>query len=182
MVELLREIKIRRSGRAFATTPISDEMIESIIEAGRWAPSCSNTQAWNFVVVKDPAALSKAHEAISRGNAWGKAAPVMIVVAAKEDAGCSSHGLPYFMMDIGLATQNILLQAFHLGLLAHPTAGWDEAMLKGILEIPEEYRIVTVIFIGYEGRFEDLDERTQEKEKRPRTRKALEEILHMNKW
>ncbi|MHA2424230.1 MAG: nitroreductase family protein [Candidatus Thorarchaeota archaeon] len=182
MVDLLEEIRKRRSGRAYDTRSVPQEMIDSIIEAGRWAPSCANAQAWNFVVLTDPNILLKAHEALSRGNAYAKAAPVMVVVAAKEDGGCSSHKLPYFMMDVGLATQNMLLQAVHLGLLGHPTAGWDEDLLKETLAIPIEYRIVTVIFFGFEGRIEDLDERTQEKERRPRTRKPLEEILHVNGW
>ena len=123
MVEVLEEIRKRRSGRVYDTKPVPQDMIDSIIEAGRWAPSCMNTQAWNFVVITDSAVLSKAHEALSRGNAYAKVAPVMVVVAAKEDGGCGAHKLPYFMMDIGLATQNMLLQAVHLGLLGHPTAG-----------------------------------------------------------
>jgi len=179
---ILEEIMKRRSGRAFSDKPVSDEMINSILEAGRWAPSCSNTQAWNFIVLKDTQLLSKAHEALSRGNAYAKAAPVMIIVAAKEDGGCSSHGLPYFMMDVGLTVENMLLQTVHLGLLGHPTVGWNEEMLKEVTGIPIAYRIVTVVFIGYEGDPEMLDERSREKEKAPRIRKDLSEIVHWNGW
>lgn len=182
MVEVLKEIKNRRSGRAFLDEPIPAETLDSILEAGRWAPSCGNTQAWNFVVVEDKSVLSEAHEAVSKGNAWAKAAPIMILVTAKEDGGCPAHKLPYFMMDVGLATQNMLLQAVHVGLMGHPTAGWNEEKLKEILEIPEDYRIGTVIFIGYEGNTDSLDERTKEKEGKPRIRKSLPEIVHKNKW
>jgi len=179
---ILDEITKRRSGRAYSDKPISDEMLNSILEAGRWAPSCANTQAWNFVVLRENDSLAKAHEHLSLGNAWGKAAPVMILVTAKEDGGCPSHGLPYFAMDVGLAVQNMLLQAVHLGLMGHPTAGWNEDGLKEVLGIPEDQRIVTVVFFGYEGDFDKLDERTQAKEKRPRTRKELSEIVHWNSW
>jgi nitroreductase len=179
---ILEEIMKRKSGRAFSDKPISDELLNSILEAARWAPSCSNTQAWNFVVLKEPKTLSKAHEALSRGNAWAKAAPIMIIVAAKEDGGCPAHGLPYFAMDVGLAVENMLLQTVHLGLMGHPTAGWNEAQLKEITGIPDEYRIVTVVFIGYEGDLDSLDERTREKEKLPRKRRPLSEIVHWNKW
>jgi nitroreductase len=182
MVEVLEEIRKRRSGRVFDTRPVPQEMIDSIVEAGRWAPSCANTQAWNFVVLTDSDMLSKAHEALSKGNAYAKAAPVMVVVAAKEDGGCGAHNLPYFMMDIGLATQNMLLQAVHLGLLGHPTAGWNEDRLKETLGIPDEYRIGTVIFFGFHGDLDSVDEQTRERETKPRTRKPLEEILHVNGW
>jgi nitroreductase len=179
---ILEEIMKRRSGRAFSDKPVSDEMLNSILEAGRWAPSCGNTQAWNFVVLRDSEVLVKAHEALSRGNAYAKAAPVMILVAAKEDGGCPAHNLPYFAMDVGLAVENLLLQTVHLGLMGHPTAGWNEVQLKEITGIPEEYRIVTVVFIGYEGDPSMLDERSQEREKAPRQRKELSEIVHWNGW
>jgi nitroreductase len=179
---IMDEIKKRRSGRAYTNKPISDEMLNSILEAGRWAPSCMYTQAWNFVVLRDKEILAKAHEMLSKGNAYAKVAPVMVLVAAKEDGGCPAHGLPYFMMDVGLAVENMLLQAVHLGLMGHPTAGWNEDGLKEVTGIPEEYRIVTVVFFGYEGDFDKLDERLQEKEKAPRTRKELSEIVHWNGW
>ena len=179
---ILEEIMKRRSGRAFSDKPISDEMLNSILEAARWAPSCANTQAWNFIVLRDPEVLVQAHEALSRGNAYAKAAPVMILVAAKEDGGCPAHNLPYFAMDVGLAVENMLLQTVHLGLMGHPTAGWNEDQLKELTGIPDEYRIVTVVFVGYEGDPEMLDERSREREDAPRKRKELSEIVHWNGW
>jgi nitroreductase len=179
---ILEEIMKRRSGRAFSNKPVSDEMLNSILEAARWAPSCSNTQAWNFVVLRNPEVLEEAHEALSGGNAYAKAAPIMILVAAKADGGCPAHNLPYFTMDVGLAVQNMLLQTVHLGLMGHPTAGWNEDQLKEVTGLPHEYRIVTVVFIGYEGDPTMLDERLQEKERAPRKRKELSEIVHWDRW
>ncbi|MBD3407974.1 MAG: nitroreductase [Candidatus Lokiarchaeota archaeon] len=179
---ILDEIVRRRSGRAFSSRPIERDKVHSILEAGRWAPSCSNTQAWQYIVIQEHEDLAKAHDALSRGNAWGKNAPLMVVVAAAEDGGCPAHNLPYFMMDVGLTVQNMLIQAVHVGLMGHPTAGWDEHKLKEILAIPESYRIVTVVFFGYEGNIEDLDERTREKEKKRSSRRPLEEIVHWEKW
>jgi nitroreductase len=179
---ILEEIMARHSGRAFTDKPISKEMLNSILEAGRWAPSCANTQAWNFIVLQDKEVLAEAHEAISGGNAYAKAAPVMIIVAAKEDGGCSTHGLPYFTMDVGLAVENMLLQAVHLGLMGHPTAGWDENQLKEVTGLPKEYRIVTVIYFGYEGDISLLSETDRAKASRPRTRREFSEIVHWNKW
>ena len=152
---ILEEIMKRHSGRAFSNKPISDEQLNSILEAGRWAPSCANAQSWNFVILREKEILEKAHEHLTRGNAYAKAAPVMVLVTAKEDAGCSSHGLPYFALDVGLAVENMLLQAVHIGLMGHPTA---------------------------EGDPETLDEVTREKERRPRTRRELAEIVHWNAW
>ncbi|MEM2142087.1 MAG: nitroreductase family protein [Candidatus Thorarchaeota archaeon] len=182
MAEIMREIVERRSGRAFSNRPVSQDDLESILAAGRLAPSCSNTQAWNFVVLTDPDALKRAHETLSRGNAYAKRAPVMVIVAAKEDGGCPAHGLPYFMMDVGLAVENMLLQAVHIGIMGHPTAGWDEEMLKQITGIPKEYRIATVIFFGYPEDPNSLDPETRARELQRSTRRPLSEIVHWNRW
>jgi len=52
--ELLDLLKKRRSIRTFKPDPVSDEYVDKIIEAGRWAPSGFNQQPWEFVIVKDP--------------------------------------------------------------------------------------------------------------------------------
>ncbi|MGY5874299.1 MAG: nitroreductase family protein [Candidatus Thorarchaeota archaeon] len=181
---LLDVIKKRKSGRAYSEKPVPDDILHSIIEAGRKAPSCANTQAWNFVVIKDPDVRSRANEAMSRGNVWGERAPVMVLVAANPTGGCPAHELPYFMMDVGLAVENMLLQAVHVGLMGHPTAGWNEKQLKEITGIPEEYRIVTVVFFGYEFEGEPtfLSEKNQEHEKKRTPRKPLNEIVHWDNW
>jgi nitroreductase len=51
--EFLKLVQERRSIRAFTTDPVSDEMVDQVIEAGRWAPSGTNTQPWEFIVVRD---------------------------------------------------------------------------------------------------------------------------------
>ena len=55
-------------------------------------------------------------------------------------------------------------------------------MLKEITGIPEEYRIITVVFFGYKGVIDELDERTKEKELKPFSRKPLSEIVHYDAW
>ncbi len=121
---------------------------------------------------------------MSRGNSWGERAPIMVIVATHPEGGCSSHGLPYFMMDVGLAVQNMLLQAVHMGLMGHPTAGWDEEKMKQVLNIPDEYRIATVVFFGYEYEGEPtfLSEKNQEREKSRTSRRPIDEVVHWNGW
>lgn len=182
---LLDLIEKRHSGRAYDPDKlVSDEMLESILKAGQRAPSCGNAQAWNFVVIKDPEVRERANEAMSRGNYWAARAPIMILVVARPDGGCPAHKLPYFMMDIGLAVSNMLIQSVHLGLMGHPTAGWKEEQLKEIVGLPEDYRIAAVVFFGYEFESEPvfLSEKHQASEKTRSSRKPLTEIVHWNQW
>ncbi len=51
--EFLELVKARRSTRAFTAEPVTDEVVQEIIEAARWAPSGANSQPWEFVVVRD---------------------------------------------------------------------------------------------------------------------------------
>jgi nitroreductase len=51
--DLLELVKARRSTRAFTAGSVSDEQVEQIIEVARWAPSGTNSQPWEFVVVRD---------------------------------------------------------------------------------------------------------------------------------
>jgi nitroreductase len=53
--ELLKLVQQRRSIRAFTDEPVPDELVDQVIEAGRWAPSGTNSQPWEFVVVRDQA-------------------------------------------------------------------------------------------------------------------------------
>jgi nitroreductase len=182
---LLDVVEKRRSGRSFdPKKPVSKDMIQAILEAGRLAPSCANTQAWNFLAITDPNVRENANEAMSGGNYWAARAPVMVIVAFKQGSGCGAHKLPYEMMDIGLAVENMLLQAVHMGLLSHPTAGWKEELMKEVLGIPEEYRIGAVVFFGYEyeGEPDFLSEKHQKTEKAGRKRRPFEEVVHWNKW
>ena len=50
---LLEVIKTRRSVRVYKTGKVTDEQLETILEAGRWAPSGANTQPWEVVVTRD---------------------------------------------------------------------------------------------------------------------------------
>ncbi len=179
----LHDLLARRwSSRRFAPTPLSDRSVETLIDAARWAPSYGNRQPWRFVVVRDPAILAGVHAALTRGNAYAKVAPVLIALCGDPDDGQVVEGKQYYLMDAGMALENLLLQAVALGLHAHPMGGFDEAMVRDVLGIPEHVRVLALIAVGHPGRLEDLDERTQERELRQRTRRPREEICSHDRW
>ncbi|MBN1782939.1 nitroreductase family protein [bacterium] len=175
-------IKNRRSLRIIdPDRDIEQEKILLILEAARWAPSCSNKQAWRFVVVRKQSPTDlKQH--ISRGNFWAVQAPCMIAAVSKPDLGCRQSGRDYYAMDLGLAVENMLLQGTDLGLVMHPIAGFDEAGVKTELGIPQEYRIFALIVAGYPGDPARADAQTREKEQIPRERRPLEETVFWEQW
>jgi len=180
--EVVDIIRQRASSRRFAATPVAPELIETLLEAARWAPSYGNRQPWRFVVVTAPDVLARVHEALTRGNAYARVAPVLLALAADPEDAQIVTGREYYLMDCGLALENLLLQATALGLHAHPMGGFDEEIVRAALDIPESVRVVALVAVGHPGRLEDLDERARERELRPRSRKALDELRAIDQW
>ncbi len=182
-MEFSRVIAARRSLRAFSDRPVEPEKIERMIEAARWSPSSGNRQPWRFVVVEkgDPGRPA-AEEALDPRNAWAKRAPVLIVTGARREDGTVRESREYFHHDTGLATMSLLYRGVDQGLLVHPMAGWREEPLKAALLLPDDFRPIAVVAVGYGGRHEDLDEETRRKDESPRERLGLGQIAWRGRW
>jgi nitroreductase len=146
-VETIEAIKTRRSVRGFTETDIGDDAIEEILEAGRWAPSGLNNQAWRFIIVRNPdtkAALSK----LTEYGPTIKNAPVLIVVFLDKD-----HMYHYTkdVQSIGACIQNMLLAIHSMGL----GGVWLGEILKNkekvneVLGAPESYELMAVVALGH---------------------------------
>ncbi|UCD48065.1 MAG: nitroreductase family protein [Deltaproteobacteria bacterium] len=182
-MDFSRVIAARRSLRAFSERPVEPEKIERMIEAARWSPSCANRQPWRFVIVEkgDPARAAL-EEALGRGNAWAKRAPVLIAAGARKADGAVVESREYFLHDTGLATMSLLLRGVDQGLLVHPMAGWGEGPLKAALSLPDDFSPISVIAVGYAGKPEDADEETRRKDEAPRVRKGTGEIAFRGRF
>jgi nitroreductase len=182
--QLLELLYNRKATRAISEQPIKPEKTETILEAARLSASCANNQPWRFLVLDgdDPEALEKGREALSGGNYWAKAAPVLIFCYSKPDLDCQIGGgdREYYLFDLGMAVQNILLQATELGLVARPMAGFSPRKVRQAFGLSDEYKVMVAIAIGYEGDVSTLSEKHQQVSRAPRQRKPLEEIVSFN--
>lgn len=182
MTSLHHLIAGRRSGRIIdPRRSLGAEEILSLLEAARWAPSCSNNQPWRIVVSRDRS-LDAVKACLSRGNAWARNAPLILTFASKPDLDCLIRGREYYPLGIGLAVENVLLQGIHLGLVMHPIAGFREAEIREALGIPEEFRIHVLVIAGHPGSEEDVDAAVLEKENALRQRKPMEDIVCWEQW
>ncbi|MFQ5878926.1 MAG: nitroreductase family protein [Dehalococcoidia bacterium] len=172
----------RVSKRAFLPKPVEEEKLRLILEAGRWAPSSANSQPWRIIAVKGAEALARLYEALSPGNAWAKAAPVIIVVAGSPAEAGVLDGKEYYIFYCGLATENILLQTAALGLMGHAMVGWSEQKVREALYIPQDIRVMTLIAVGYQGSSDELDEENRAKDMKPRQRRPLEDVIFYDRW
>ena len=175
----------RWSPRAFdAARPVPKESLRAVLEAARWAPSCFNDQPWRFLVFdgSDAAALGAARDCLVEGNRWARSAPVLLLSVARETFQRNGKPNRHGQHDVGLATENLLLQAEALGLAGHPMAGFDSARARQSFGIPEGFTPMAMIAIAFAAPEGSLSPEAREKEAAPRQRLPLGEIAFAGRW
>ncbi|MBI2426951.1 MAG: nitroreductase family protein [Candidatus Kerfeldbacteria bacterium] len=163
---------------------IPKDVMMQVLEAARWAPSSRNEQPWRFIIfTKDkPAELEKAHSTLSEGNAWAKHAPVLLLSVAKLFFDLNGKENRHAVHDLGLATENLILQAAALGLVTHQMAGFDHERARALFQIPQGFEPMTMIVLANPGDLLQLDAKSQEKEKAARTRLLISEFTFDCTW
>ena len=178
-------IRDRWSPRAFAAKPIEPDVLASLFEAARWAPSSSNEQPWAFLVATkdDPENFAKTLSVLVEFNAsWAKeaAALVLAVSSLKFRANGTPNRNAFY--DTGAACALLSVEATDRGLAVHQMAGFDPAKAKRVFEIPEDWEPIAAMAIGYPGDPGALSEKLRNREIAPRTRKPLSEFVMSGRW
>ena len=120
-------IRRRWSPRAFAARPVEAEKLASLFEAARWAPSSFNGQPWHYIVATkdDEAAFARLLNCLRPQNIrWAQHTPVLIIAVAQLSMSPERGPNRHAFHDVGLANENLVLQAVALGLVAHQMAGF----------------------------------------------------------
>ncbi|MFC1852397.1 nitroreductase family protein [candidate division CSSED10-310 bacterium] len=158
----------RRSIRKYQNIQIPQEIVVFLLEAGMAAPSANNYQPWSFVVVKERSIL----DALAEVHPYGKMlfqAPLALVVV-----GDPTVSPQFWVQDCSAATENILLAAAGIGLGAVWLGVYPREErripLKHILQIPDKYKILSLLSLGYPA-----------EKKEPRTQYQTEKV-HFNTW
>lgn len=176
-------IKKRRAYRSLDPVEISRDLIESLAEMAKIAPSCANSQPWRFVFVYDKNRLNELFTALSEGNKWVEKTSMIIGVFSEPDSDCIIKERQYYLFDTGMATAFLILRATELGLVAHPIAGFKETLAKKILGISKEKRLITLVIVGKHSEIINpiLSDSMKLGEKQRPPRKSLDEFIYINK-
>jgi nitroreductase len=161
-MDVLEAIHQRRSIRDFLDKPVPDELIWQVIEAGTWAPSAGNMQAWEFVVVKDRQARRKLVDTTDAGitaragvntQEWLMEAPAIVVVCYDVKRMGARYGQKgrelMTKLDCMGCVQNMMLAATGLDLGSCCVVGFDPQALKEALPIPKELTPLLLVAMGY---------------------------------
>lgn len=149
-MDVFEAIYERRSIRKFLEKPVEHDKIVKILDAGRWAPSGGNTQPWRFIVV-DEKNLIKMIKMFSPGM-FSEPSVLIVICRDIEEArrkGGEDGERFVSIVDISMATQNMMLAAHALGLGTCVIRSFDKNVVRKLLEIPENIEPELLLAIGY---------------------------------
>jgi nitroreductase len=177
-------IKIRRAYRSLDPMEITSDLIHDLAYHASLSASCGNNQPWRFVFIYDREQLTQLKTLLPKGNRWMEQSSMIIAVFSRQGDDCIVKDRVYNLFDAGMGTAFLILRATELGLVAHPVAGYDHEAIKQLLNIPQEYQIITLINIGKHGTVVNplLSEKQIIAEKERPVRKIFEEYSYLNKY
>ncbi|MBN1459980.1 MAG: nitroreductase family protein [Armatimonadetes bacterium] len=167
-MELMDVIGQRRSIRKYRPDPVPQAKIDRVLEAARLAPSWANGQCCSFVVVTDPKVKRRLAES---GNDWVEHAPCLVVACADPQRSGTKGDQSYYLLDVGIAMEHVVLAATDLGLGTCWIGWFDEHKARSALGAPKDKRVVAFTPLGYP------DESPE-----PRPRKSLGELVSRDRW
>jgi nitroreductase len=182
--EIYALLKQRYSPRIFDDKELSDNDLNRLFEAVRWAASSSNLQPWRFIYArKGSDGFKKITDCLSDFNQkWAPEAPVLMLTAYKEKKENGDENF-HALHDLGLSLGNMTVQAQYMGIALHHMAGVDWKKAQEVFEVPEGYHITTAIALGYYGgSLDSLSEDLQEQETADRERILQDEFAFEDAW
>ena len=171
MSTIIDTIKSRRSVRDFTDKPVSKDKINTILNAGRWAPSGLNNQPWRYIVVQERGTIEEIATCTHYSNVV-QGAPLLIAVFLDHDA---EYNYVKDAQAIGASIQNMLLSCCDLEL----GAVWlgeilnQKEKVNSILDAPDSLELMAVLAIGYPVEIEKY---------RTSTRKSIQDVTFNEKY
>lgn len=163
-MDVLEALLTRRSIRSYRKDPVPQELLERILEAGRWAPSASNSQPWEFIVFTEPDIKRRIARSFMFGLFLIEAPVGIAVVVDPYQSSCP-------VQDGTLAAYSLWLAAHGLGLGAcWINPGFNDAAVKRLLKIPENKEIICILSVGYPA------------QKAASQRRQLRDIVHLEQY
>jgi nitroreductase len=172
-MDLLEAIKGRRSIRKYKPDPVPEEAFRTLIEAVRWAPSWSNTQCWEIIVIRDSKIKSEVAKTVPKNNpalpSMAEAPIILVMCGRKGISGYYKSQVEtvrgdWLMFDTGLAMQNLCLAAHGLGLGTVIVGKFDHRKAEEILGVPQNVEVVAMTPLGYPATHGSMRKRKESSE------------------
>jgi nitroreductase len=164
-------IRLKRAIRKFSPELLPDEIVHTILMAGKRAQSSKNTQPWHFIAITDKAILKQLAQCGEwAGHLAGAALGVAIVHA---DPGERFQ----ILFDIGQSAAYMQLAAWEQGAGSCLATIYAEQRARSVLGFPEDLHLRFAISFGYPQEAALLTLPPQKGGRRP-----FDEIVHWDRW
>jgi nitroreductase len=167
-VDTYLAIASKRELRDYADRPLSEDVVNRILDAGRVAGSATNNQPWRFLVLEDRGLVERVAETVYAPRIPLGAALVVAI---------SVSGGGFAEFDAGRAAQNMMLGAWNEGVGSCPNGMPDRAKTGELLGLDADERVLVVLAFGYPARPLDPEKRAAEEWIARANRKPLEEVV-----
>ena len=167
----------RWSPRAMNGEPIGSDILMSLFEAARWAPSCFNNQPWRFLYAHRTGPHWAAFLDLLRpqNREWCVHAAVLMVAVSNDTFDYNGKPDRSHSFDTGAAWENLALEGTMRGLVVHGMLGFDRDRARSELGIPDGFTVEAMIAVGVPGNPDILPDRLREQE-HPSNRKPVEDF------
>lgn len=164
-------IRTKRAIRKFLDKPLPDEIVKTILNAGRRSQSSKNNQGWQFIAIRDKEIL----KALSQCGEWaGHIAGAALCVAILTPEPTEKFQT---MFDAGQAAAFMQLAAWELGVGSCPASIYEAEKARAILDFPAKWHLRLALSFGYA-----LEEENLSAPPRKGGRRSLDEVVHWEKW
>ena len=164
-------IRQKRATRQFQDTPLPDDAVKAIINAGRRSQSAKNTQPWHFIAIRDRVTL----KALSEMGTWaGHLAGAALGVAILTPPPDQRFSI---MFDAGQAAAYMQLAAWELGIGSCPATIYEPEKARELLGFPEELHLRIALSFGYPLEQDFLSRKPQ-----VGGRRKLDDVVHWDRW
>jgi nitroreductase len=170
-MQVSEAIRMKRAVREFQDQPLSEEVTNAILNAGRRAQSSKNTQPWSFIAIQEKATLKALSEC---GNYAGHLAGAALGVAILTPDPAERFSI---MFDAGQAAAYMQLAAWELGVGSCLATIYEPETARELLGFPENLHLYIAISFGY-----PVDEAYLKRAPQKGGRRSLDDIVHWEKW
>ncbi len=178
-------IMTRKSVRSYLPDPIPDDILQTILEAGRNAPSYQNKQCWRFIVINNREKIKEFAAntgLIGKVNFFIKDAPLIIVACADISRSGTMNKQDYYLVDSAIAFHQMMLTAWNNGIGSCWMAAFDEDRVRKSLSIPRSIRVVAISPFGYPKEKESLYGTVIKLFASSKSRQSIDKMVCYNKW
>jgi nitroreductase len=171
-METWNAITSRRNVREFSDQPLADEDVARVLEAARRAPSASNKQWWDLILVTDRDRLVELAEVWQGARHVAGARAVVAVIAPTPEDDRQRATIHY---DLGQLTMQMMIAAADLGIGTAHAAVRDQDLARRLLGIPDDRLCAWLISMGYPA------DRPLRPIRNP-NRRDFDDVVHRERW